>query len=180
MSENIPWIDILFIMIIVYTLVMGFLKGFFKEIISIAFFVVGLVVAMKKWMIISSIIRPIIGSEILSNFLSFFLILIIFMITGSFIAFIVRKIFIKGPLKFFDRMAGFVFGGIKGFVIVLILIILTIAYFPDFKLQERSSIAFYSLDITDSLAKIFPMEIYKKYRGNLEKFEAGGSNGKRI
>lgn len=180
MSENIPLIDILFIVIIVYTLVMGFLKGFFKEIISIAFFVVGLLVAMRNWMSISSIIRPIIGVEILSDFLSFFIILIVFMITGSFIAFIGRKIFIRGPLKFFDRMAGFVFGGVKGFFIVLILIILTISFFPDFKLQERSSIAFYSLDITDSLAKIFPIEIYKKYRESLDKYDTGGTNGKRI
>ncbi len=180
MSESFPWFDLLFLIIILYTLVMGFIKGFFKEIISITFFVIGLVVAIENWRNLSSIIRPIFGNEILCNFLSFFLIMILFMLIGSILAFIAKKLFIKGSLKFLDRMAGLVFGGIKGVVIVLILIVLTIVFLPNLRLTERSSIAFYSLDITDSLAKIFPSDIYEKYRENLEKFEAGGINGKRI
>ncbi len=180
MVKSFPWIDLLFLIIILYTLLMGFLKGFFKELISIAFLVIGLVVAIRYWKDLSSIIRPILGIGIICDFLSFFLILIAFIILGSFIAFVVKKLFIKGPIKFFDRIAGLVFGGIKGIFIVLLLIIISIAYLPDLKLIERSAFAFYSLDITDSLAKIFPSEIYKRYKENLDKFIAGGDNGKRI
>jgi membrane protein required for colicin V production len=180
MVSGFPWVDLLFLVIILYTLLMGFLKGFFKEIISIAFFVIGLFVALSYWRDLSSIIRPILGIEILCDILSFSLILISFMILGSFTAFIVKKLFIRGPIKFFDRIAGLVFGGIKGIFIVLVLIIISIAFLPNLRLIEKSTLAFYSLDITDSLAKIFPSEIYNKYKENLDKFITGGDNGKRI
>lgn len=180
MVKGFPWIDLLFLVIILYSLLMGFLKGFFKELISIAFFVIGLVFAIGYWRNLSSIIRPLLEIEIVCDFLSFCLILIAFMILGSFIAFLIKKLFIKGPIKFLDRMAGLVFGGIKGIFIVLLLIILSTAYLPDLRLIEKSTFAFYSLDITDYLAKIFPSEIYQRYKENVEKFSIGGENGKRI
>lgn len=180
MIKGFPWVDLLFLVIVLYTVLIGFLKGFFKELISIAFFIVGLVFAIRYWRNLSSTIRPILEIGIVCDFLSFLLILIAFMILGSFIAFIVKKLLIKGPIKFLDRIAGLVFGGIKGIFIVLLLIIISIAYLPHLKLIEKSTFAFYSLDITDFLAKIFPSEIYNKYKENLNKFMVGGDNGKRI
>lgn len=175
-----PWFDLLFLIIILYTLFMGFLKGFVKEIISITFFIGGLVFAFREWTKVSSLLRPVLKVSFVCDFLSFVLILMGFMALGAFIAFLIKKIFIRGPLKFLDRMAGLVFGGIKGIAIGLIIIILIIAYLPGIKLPEKSVIAFYSLEITDSLAKIFPPEIYEKYCENINKFKAGGGNGKRI
>lgn len=180
MLDGFPWFDLLFLVIILYTLVMGFFKGFVKEIISIIFFIIGLVVAFNNWMKISNLLRTVLKISLVCDFLSFLLILIEFMLIGTFIAFILKKIFVRGPIKFLDRMAGLIFGGIKGIFIVLVIIILIIAFLPKINLLEKSAIAFYSLDITDSLAKLFPQDIYEKYLDNIDKFIAGGDNGKRI
>ncbi len=180
MAESFPWFDLIFLVIILYTLVMGFLKGFFKEFISITFFVLGVITAFANWKHLSSLILPILKISIVCDFLSFLFILLAFMVIGSIIAFLIKKLFIRGPIKFLDRIAGLIFGGIKGIFIVLIIIILTVAFLPGLKMIERSTIAFYSLDITDSLAKVFPSDIYKKYMENLKELEVGGGNGKRI
>lgn len=180
MLDSFPWFDLLFLLIILYTLVMGFFKGFVKETISIVFLILGLVVAFSNWMKISNFLRPFLKIELVCDFLSFLLILIGFMIAGTFIAFILKKIFIRGPIKFIDRIAGLIFGGIKGVFIVLVMIILIIAFLPKINLLEKSTIAFYSLDITDSLAKLFPQKIYEKYLYNINKCIVGGDNGKRI
>jgi membrane protein required for colicin V production len=178
MSEGFPWLDLLFLIIILYSLVMGFLKGFFREVISLTFFILGLITAFGNWRQLSSLLRPFLKIGLICDFLSFMIILIAFMLLGAIVAFLIRKIFVRGPIKFIDRIAGLLFGGIKGIFIVLIIIILIIAFIPNSRIVERSTIAFYSLDITDSLVKIFPSYIYEKYMENIKKI--GGDNGKRI
>ncbi|MGQ9618555.1 MAG: CvpA family protein [Candidatus Aminicenantia bacterium] len=180
MEEGFPWVDILFLAIILYTFIMGFLKGLLKEIISISFFVVGLIIALNKGKILSRSLNSFIKLGVFCDFLSFFIILIFFIILGAVFAFILRKILIRGPVKFIDRIMGSIFGAIKGFLIVFIIIILVISYFPNFKLMEKSFICFYTFDITIYLAKFFPSDIYEKYQKNLTKHEERGRNGKRI
>ncbi len=180
MYESFPWIDLLFLIIIFFTFITGFVKGLLRETVTITFLVIGLIFAFSKFKHLSILLRPFLKIEGVCDFISFFLILILFLCIGAFLSFIFRKFILKGPIKFLDRILGAFFGAIKGTLIVFIIIILLIAFFPKTRLTERSFIAYYTIQITSSIAKILPVEIYERFEKNIEMIERGGENGKRV
>ena len=126
--------DFVIIFIIVICFVYSFSKGMVREIFSLFGYLVGYVLAMDYYEEFATALQSMVSQEIMARVSEFAIVFtVVKILVGLFIIFIVKIIFgllgqlirksVEGTLaiSFLDRIVGGVLGGLKGLVIVAII-----------------------------------------------------------
>jgi membrane protein required for colicin V production len=100
------WLDIVLIVILFITCILGLIKGFVRQLIGIIAVIAGLILAIKYYSYVSILIFDIIRNRVVSNFLGFLSIFLVVLLLGGLLAFLLSKL-MKGPFKFFEGVLGF-------------------------------------------------------------------------
>jgi membrane protein required for colicin V production len=123
-------VDWVIVLVLVLTALGGISQGFFRSACSVAGLILGLAVAAWNYTWLSAALLPLVRFEPMANALAFVLIAICVMgligIVGKFLANTLHRM----GLGFLDRMAGAVFGLLQGALLVTLMILVTIAFFP--------------------------------------------------
>ena len=108
----------------------GLSQGFFRSICSLGGLILGLAIAAWNYRIVAAPINSLIHSEEVANILGFILIAMIVMIVAGILGTVLHKTFQKIGLGCLDRLAGAVFGFFQGVLLVTLVILATVAFYP--------------------------------------------------
>ena len=170
------WLDILLLVIVAITIIIGAIRGFIRQIIGLLAVVVGLVLAAKYYSLGSEIFK-FIRNDVLAQLLGFFLIFVAFLCIGWGINILLAKA-IRGPFKSLNRLLGAGFGLIKG-VLICCVVVFGFLIFPiNAKALEESQISPYCIEIAKAAYIIIPQELKDKFNEAYQ--EIMGKRGKDV
>ena len=166
------WLDILFLVIIAVSLIIGLIKGLARMIIGVASVVAGFVIAGLYYRPVSALFNRLLAAEIWRHLIAFVLIFIAVLIVGGLISFLLSKI-IKGPLRFADRVLGGILGVIAGVLICGVLVIAQLSFPVDKQVLRSSALAPHCYWLTKGMIQIIPRELKEKFKATYEEVTAG-------
>jgi membrane protein required for colicin V production len=174
------WLDIVLLVLLAVTVVIGLIKGFLRQIVGIAAVVAGLVLAGVYYRGAAGALKTFIRNELVANFLGFVLIFLAVLVLGSLVGYLLTKA-MKGPLAFVNRLFGGVLGLVKGILICGVFVFALLA----FKVAERdlleSSLAPACYGVTRAVVNLIPKELRDQFNSSYQAIKKGGRGyGKKI
>lgn len=169
--------DILILFILMYCLIRGLFRGLARELSSIVGVFGGFYAAYTYYPNVAAFLSKFILDKAYLNIASFLIlfcgIFILISLTGRLITYFLKIAF----LGWFDRFCGAVFGGIKGFLIISVLLITFAAFLPrGSPIIKGSLIAPYISLVSEELSRFVPKEMKKKFKGNIKGLKKGWQN----
>ncbi len=166
------WLDVLLLVFIGVSLVLGLIKGLTRMIIGVASVVAGFVIAALYYRPVSGLFSRILAAEIWRHLVAFGLIFLAVLVVGGLVSFLLSKI-IKGPLRFADRLLGGLLGVVTGILICGVLVIAQLAFPVDKQVLRSSAVAPYCYWLTKGMIQIIPQELKDKFKVTYEEIIAG-------
>jgi membrane protein required for colicin V production len=127
----IQWLDVILILVMLISAIVGWYRGLTQEMLSLITFALAALVALIFYQLYRERVRALIGYPIVADLL---LITVVFLIALLVFGLIFWRIFdplpIPGPPGVVDRILGFVYGLIRGLLLVVIVYEVTIALRP--------------------------------------------------
>jgi membrane protein required for colicin V production len=155
------WLDILLLVIITITVIVGAIRGFLRQIIGILAAVIGLILAIKYYPIGSKVFA-FVRNDILAQLLGFFLIFIIVLCVGWVINILLAKA-VRGPLKSLNHFMGAGLGLIKGIFICCVVVFGMLVFPVNTRVLEESQLTPYCIKIADTAYNLIPQELKDKF-----------------
>lgn len=141
MSGELNILDLLFLLILFFSVFFGLFRGLVRELFSLFFLIAALVIAFFYYQEAGLFLNSWIDNRNLANFAGFLFLLALVAVFGSMITHLIGKFLIVGPLKAMDRLLGAVFGLLRG-ILLAGLIIYSFLVFPlSQELLNRSQLA---------------------------------------
>lgn len=160
---NLNILDIIFIVVIVTSVVFGFVKGFIRELFSLVFFIIAVVLSFLYYFEAGNVFLKQIKNRDMANFVGFILIFISVLLVGSLVTHVIKRIFVIGPLKSIDRILGGAFGLLRGILISAILVFGLISFPVDIRLVTESRISPFLINTIEIFFGIFPQKFRQKF-----------------
>lgn len=123
-------IDCAILLVIVLAILGGLSQGFLRSIFALAGLLGGLVLAAWNYGLIAPVLMPLVRVEQLANAIAFMLIALLVMGLAAIVGKVLSKTAHKIGLGCLDRLAGGVFGFFQGALLVTLLILVVVAFFP--------------------------------------------------
>jgi membrane protein required for colicin V production len=124
------WVDIVIVVVIALAVLGGLRQGFFRAVCSLAGLLLGLVLAAWNYGRVAALILPIVPFKPAANVIAFLLIALVVMGLFAFAGALLSKTVHGMGLGCLDRLAGAVFGFFQGALMVTLVILVTVAFFP--------------------------------------------------
>jgi membrane protein required for colicin V production len=174
------WLDIVLVIILAVTAIVGVFRGFARQVIGLAAVVAGLILASLYYDQTAGLFEPFIRSRLVSDFLGFLLLFVIVLVAGALLSHLVTKA-MKGPLAFANRLFGGVFGFLKAVLICGILVFALVSFEIAKPALERSVLAPTCLGVTRAVINLIPQELRAKFNSSYKEIrESGGKHGQKI
>ena len=124
------WVDWVILAVLAAATVGGLAQGFFRTACSLAGLIFGLAIAAWNYQRLGTVFMPIFRIEAVANTVAFLLIALLVMGMANLIGGAIAKMVHQLGLGCLDGLAGAVFGFVQGFVLVMVCILVTVAFFP--------------------------------------------------
>lgn len=141
MNGELNLLDLLFLVILFFSLFFGIFRGLVREVLSLFFLIGALALAFLYFREAGRLLRSLIANRDLADFAGFLLILAAVAGVGAVLAQLVSRQLIKGPLKTLDRLLGAVFGALRGLLLSGLVIYCFLAFPLNRDLLDRSRLA---------------------------------------
>jgi membrane protein required for colicin V production len=174
------WLDIVFVIILVGTMIMGIAKGLVRQVIGLAAVIGGLVLASLYYEGMAEIIQKIIRDRLVSNFLGFLVIFFCTLAVGALLGHLISKA-MKGPLAFINRFFGGVFGLVKAVLICGVIVFALTVFDIARPSLETSRLVPICLGLTRAAVNLIPQDLKAKFNQSYQEIrKSGGKNGEKI
>lgn len=120
---NVQMLDVILIIFISISILIGIYRGFVKEVLSVGAWVLAILVAFRYGEQATVFIKPYIKQEPLDLAVAYVAVFLIALIAFSIVAHIISQLFASTGMTGIDRSLGIVFGAIRAAVIIAILIL---------------------------------------------------------
>lgn len=164
MNHGLNTLDIVFLVIIILSILLGVIKGLIRELFSLAFFVIAVVLSFLFYNEMGALLSKSIKNENLANFVGFLIIFTVVLITGSAVTYIIKKVFIIGPLKTVDRFFGGVFGLIRGILISAVILFGLVVFPVNNQWVAKSTLSPYIIGTISVFIGLLPDEVKAKLK----------------
>ena len=122
------WLDIVLLVILLYSILTSFRKGLTREIVGLVSVVLGLLLGTWFYGTAGSLLQPYLNSRAAANFAGFFLVFCGVVLLGSLLSFVLGKFLRVTGLSIFDHALGTGFGLVRGGLIAVALIMGVMAF----------------------------------------------------
>jgi membrane protein required for colicin V production len=174
------WLDFVFVLILVATLVMGIVRGLVRQVIGLAAVILGLVLASLYYTGIAEIFQSFFRDRLVSNFLGFLVIFFAVLAAGALLGFFISKA-MKGHLAFVNRFFGGLFGFLKAILICGIIAFALAAFNIGRPAVETSRLAPICMGVTRAAVNLIPQELRIKFNQSYQEIrKSGGKDGQKI
>jgi membrane protein required for colicin V production len=128
--NDLTWVDYAIVIAVTLSVLVGLSQGFFRSVCALGGLILGLAVAAWNYAIVAAPINGLLHAEEASNIIAFILIAMLVMIVTGILGTLLHKTFQKIGLGCLDRLGGAIFGFFQGVVLVTLVILATIAFYP--------------------------------------------------
>lgn len=155
-------LDIILLIILGVSILLGILKGFIRELFSLAFFIIAVVLAFLFYYDVGGIYMSGFKNRDVSNFAGFITIFVVVLIIGAVVTYLVKKIFTIGPLKAIDMILGGLFGLLRGILILSIIVFALIVFPVNDNLVLNSKLSPYVMKSIEVFIHFLPAKYQEK------------------
>jgi len=157
--------------VLVGSVIAGIAQGFLRSIFSLGGLILGLAVAAWNYDRIARFIKPILHNEQASNAIGFIVIAFLVAAICTTLGVLLSKIFKKLGLGCLDSLAGAIFGFFQGALLVTVVILVTVAFFPDTEWLTQSRLPKYFFAACHLSTDIGPSGLSELVRRDLNRLE---------
>lgn len=144
------WLDIVIIAFLVITIIISLKKGFVRELFSLLGVVLGIAAASRYYQKLD-FLSGIIKNQNVERILMFFILFIATMLIVNIIGMILSKIFKWSSLGLLDHFGGFIFGFMKGILVIGIVLYFISKFPPALKIINQSPVSSAILRIVNDI-----------------------------
>ncbi|MBN2206340.1 MAG: CvpA family protein [Candidatus Aminicenantes bacterium] len=157
------WIDIVLVVILAVTVVLGLIKGSVRSLLGIAAVILGLILASQAYGAAARLVRPVITSALWANLVGFLLVFLAVQLAGWAVGFLISKV-LKGPLRFMDHVLGGLVGFAKGVLICGVCVLALVAFPVDRKAVKTSQLAPFCYRVARAAVLLVPDELKAQFK----------------
>ncbi|MGD0096523.1 MAG: CvpA family protein [Terracidiphilus sp.] len=125
------WVDWAILLVLALSVVGGLAQGFFRSVCTLGGLVLGLALAAWNYLRLAGWILPIVRIKPVANVIAFVLIALLVMGIAALVGRLLFKVFHHVGLGCLDRLAGAAFGLFQGVLLVTLIILVSVAFFPE-------------------------------------------------
>lgn len=149
----------------------GFSQGFFRSVFALGGLLLGLAVAAWNYGQLAAWIMPVARLGALANAIAFVLIALLVMGISDILGRVLAKTLHYMGLGFLDRLAGAAFGFFQGVMLVTLLILVTVAFFPKAQWLEHGKLPRLFFGTCHLSTHMTPAELANRVRQELDMLE---------
>ena len=155
-------LDLVFLIIISLSVLVGIIKGFIRELFSLFFLVAAGILAFLFYSDAGAFYIKYLGNKELAHFAGFITVFVIVLIVGAVVTYFIKKILTVGPLKTVDRILGAVFGLLRGILIAGIIVFALIIFPINENLITQSTLSPYVAGTVEIFLALLPGHVKEK------------------
>ena len=161
-------LDIGIIIILVLIIAHGVYRGLIRQVFSLGALIMGIIVSGQLYPVIAKFVKPLTHEPLLADIIGWVAIFVAVVVSLILIGGMMHRAVAKTELSGANRMAGAIFAGVKGLVLILagIGIVATLMTGQN-PLMHRSFIAPRALRVLQKAAPIFPEEYRRALKDRL-------------
>jgi membrane protein required for colicin V production len=164
-------VDWAILVVLVLSMLGGLTQGFFRSVFSLGGLVLGLALADWNYGLIATLVLPMVHIEAVANMIGFLLIALIVMGLAGVAGKILSKVFHHLGLGCLDRLAGAVFGFFQGALLVTVVILATLTFFPKAHWLKEAQLPQYFFGACHLCTKMSPADLAEHARRELKALE---------
>jgi membrane protein required for colicin V production len=149
----------------------GFTQGFFRAVCGLGGLLLGLAIAAWNYGRIAKLILPMVRVEAVANAIGFLLIAILVMALAGVVGKILSKTIHSIGLGCLDRLAGAAFGFFQGALLVTLVILVTVAFFPRARWLTEAKLPRLFFGACHLSSHVTPHELAERIRHGLNELE---------
>lgn len=160
LEQRFNWLDLVFLIMIVVSMLISLFRGFVKEIISLVTWILAAWIGFFYSPKLAEIFRHYIENPTLRVVLAFILLFVVVLIIGTLINILLSRFVKTVGLSTLDRMIGIMFGFIRGIILVAVIVLiagLTNVSKEPFWLQSYT--VPYFQKVADGIKALLPVEV---------------------
>jgi len=172
-------LDLVFIVIVAFSVIAGFMAGFARVGVGLAATLLGVLCGFWLYGIPAGWLAEYLGTGAAANLLGFFLVFAIFVIAGGVIGGILARVFKWIGLSWLDRLLGAGAGLARGalLVVAVVTVITAFAPSPPPRFMAQSRVMPYAAHAASVLAATAPRSLKEPFYLSVEKLRRMWSNG---
>jgi membrane protein required for colicin V production len=157
------FIDIIFAVVILVSIIFALMKGLAREIISLVALFGGFVLAAFYYSVVASWLTHLTKTQALADLIGFLAIFISCLLIGAVAAYLANRFIKMASLEWIDRLMGGVFGLLRGWAVASIIALALIAFPVRPDVMARSVFAPYLLAGARAAVLLVPQELKDKF-----------------
>ena len=165
------WVDWAIVIVLVLATLGGLSQGFFRVVFSLGGLVFGLVLAAWNYGWLAHLLMPVLRIEPVADTAGFLLIALAVMVVASVVGVVLAKTIHSMGLGCLDRLAGAVIGFVQGVVLVTLVILVTVAFFPQASWLVEARLPRMFFGACHLSTHMSPAELAQRVRKDLRKLE---------
>jgi membrane protein required for colicin V production len=136
-------VDIAIVLLLILSAGLGFRSGLIQSVASLVGLIAGIAIASWHFHEMADRLMPYLHGKAISDAVGFCLIALLVMVVAGLIGLIVKKLVHGIGLGWLDRLAGLVFGILRGAVLATLCIVTLAAFFPETRWLGDSQLSKY-------------------------------------
>lgn len=165
------WVDWAIIIVIAGCMVGGFVQGFFRTACSLIGLIFGLSLAAWNYQGVARDLLPVVRIAAVADTIAFFLIALVVMALANLIGTILARVFKWIGLGCLDMLTGALLGFFQGVVLVTLVILVTVAFFPGTQWLTESRLPREFFGTVHVTTQMTPAELAGRVRHGLRLLE---------
>jgi len=164
-------VDWAIVVVILLAVLGGFTQGFFRAVFALGGLLLGLAIAAWNYGHIAKLILPVVRIEAVANAIAFLLIALLVMALAGLAGKILSKTIHSIGLGCLDSLAGAAFGFFQGALLVTVVILVTVAFFPRAHWLTESKLPRLFFGACHLSTHVTPHELAERVRHGLNELE---------
>jgi len=165
MIGSIHILDLGLVIMIGFSIIFGLIKGLTRELFSLGFLVLGGALAYRFHPNLAFSLQRWIQNLMTRKLIAFLIVFLGILLVGAVVTWIIKRVFIRGPLKAIDRILGMALGLVRGLLIGAIISLLIYIYPFNIKWVDRSRLVPWFCSGMHTVARVLPNRFRKPLEG---------------
>jgi membrane protein required for colicin V production len=167
-------LDWVILAVLAVSTVVAFMHGLLVEVCALAGLVAGVILAGQYYPRLAPWMGQFIHDRAVARAAAFLLLALVVMLAAGIVGRMLRWMLRRVGLGWADRLAGGVFGLVKGYVLVALAVAALVAFFPHQPWLDQSQLVAYFMPGAEGSAAVLPRELGVRIQTGLRRLEQAG------
>jgi membrane protein required for colicin V production len=149
----------------------GLARGFFRSVCSLGGLLLGVALGAWNYALLARPLKPFLETDDASDIAAFLIIALVVMVVASIFGSLLAKAMEKVGLGCLDRLAGGIFGFFQGALMVTLIILVTVAFYPQARWLTDARLPRHFFAVCHLTTRLSPDQLAERVRRGLRALE---------